>query len=56
MTLTLIRDIDLDLPAEVTPATAPPQRIADVGEFLPLDVVEEWGRASFPASDPPANW
>lgn len=20
------------------------------------DIVEEWGKASFPASDPPSNW
>jgi hypothetical protein len=29
---------------------------AEHGDWVPHDVVDEWGVQSFPASDPPANW
>jgi hypothetical protein len=41
----------------------PPQTTATEPEVLPdeptapeWDLVDDWGVASFPASDPPANW
>jgi len=41
------RDVDGLVPRQVREArpTTPP-----------IDVVEEWGMQSFPASDPPMNW
>jgi hypothetical protein len=40
---------------------APHPASADTVEQIPppvvgIDIVEEWGLQSFPASDPPANW
>ena len=34
----------------------PTDRSPQVFDWLPQDIVEEWGLQSFPASDPPANW
>jgi len=32
------------------------QAAAEPAPRPPIDIVDQWGMHSFPASDPPANW
>ena len=49
------------VPTSDPPLAPPPDPATSVAQAAStltreLDIVEEWGVGSFPASDPPANW
>jgi hypothetical protein len=41
--------------ADSVVTTRPMKLLSDV-RTGPIDIVDEWGLGSFPASDPPSNW
>jgi hypothetical protein len=51
---TVLDALDGDRTSRVAPVVRHPEEAGPVP--LRVDIVEEWGMQSFPASDPPANW
>jgi hypothetical protein len=45
-----------DLEYEQVRRVRPHGTAGDATPRLPVDIVDQWGWHSFPASDPPANW
>jgi hypothetical protein len=48
--------VAVDLPVASGGTLTPRPTIRAPRRPRPIDIVEEWGLQSFPASDPPANW
>ena len=60
MTITLSRPVGAVAPTRVRTGTfalpLAPVREVRPATPPPVDIIDQWGMDSFPASDPPANW